>query len=180
MSEHTPNQPDYIVDTVTDPEGIRACAGAMRQQRVLQFYLICGPFMILLGLLFLSGMQIYYGVLSILLGAGMIVLNRLMRPRLVKLEVERMQRSFGTDTVPIHLVFWPQGVAMTNSFNDRAFNLRYEEVSVLRYFRERYITIQAANGQWCILRQQDIPEGLVSYLLAKCPYARHKGFSKNK
>lgn len=179
MSEQT-NQPDYIVDTVTDPEGIRACAGAMRQQRVLRAYLICGPFMILLGILFLSGAQIYYGVLSILLGVGMIVLNRIMQPRLVKLEIEHMRRSFGTDSVPVHMVFWPQGVAMTNNFNHNVLNLRYEEVSALRFFQARYITIQAANGQWCILRREDIPEDLISYLLAKCPYARHKGFPKTK
>ena len=177
MSQQS-NQPDYIVDTVTDPEGIRACAGAMRQQQVLRFYLICGPFMLLLGILFLCDAELYYGVLSILLGAGMILLNRVMKPRLIRLEIERLRRSFGADSVPVHMVFWPQGVAMTNQFNHNVLNLRYEEVSALRCFRERYLTIQAANGQWCILRREDIPEDLIAYLLAKCPYARQKGFPK--
>lgn len=180
MSETNPNQPDYTVDTLTDPEGIRACAGAMRQQKVLQSYLILGPVMMLLGIPFLTGGYVYYGVLSLLMGVGLVILSQALRPRLIRMELDRLRQSFGTDEVPIHLVFWPQGVAMTNNFNHNVLNLRYEDISTLRNIREQYVTIQAANGQWCILRRQDLPEGLIPYLLEKCPYAQHKGFPKTK
>ena len=180
MSETNSTRPDYIVDTVTDPEGIRACAGAMRQQKVLRSYLILGPVMMLFGIPFLTAGYVYYGVLSLLLGIGLMILSQAMRPKLIRLEIEHLQQSFGTDEVPIHLVFWPQGVAMTNDFNHNVLNLRYEDIAILRSIQEKYVTIQAANGQWCILRRQDLPEELIPYLLEKCPYARHKGFPKTK
>lgn len=170
--------PDFQVDTATDGQSIQAAMNILLSPLFRVGYwvlailcLVMGLLLILLdqGLTFLSGACLFMGLFIILL--------RLWMPRrLAEKQLKVLRESYGTDAVPLHLVFWPQGVVVNNTISGAHLNIRYDIIK--RLIRAKgYLIVQTQAGQSVILPLADVANypDFVPYLLAKCPQATKKG-----
>ena len=87
------------------------------------------------------------------------------------------RESYGGDSVPCRLVFWPQGLVLHNLTSGGHVNLDYEAVRRLVCYKGYLILITAAK-QMTLLTPADLERypGLPDYLKAKCSGAKRRAF----
>ena len=171
--------PDFQVDSVTDGQGIRAIMDILMAPLFRVGYWVLAVLCLLWGILlllveqqftFLSGVCLFMGLFVIFL--------RLQMPkRIVSRQLKVLRESYGAESVPIHLVFWPQGFVVNNTISGAHQNIRYDIIKRM-ICHKGYLVLRTQAGQSLILPMADLagqPQ-LVPYLLAKCPGAKKKGF----
>ena len=87
-----------------------------------------------------------------------ILLLRLRLPhRTAEKQLKVLRESYGTDSVPVHLVFWPQGVVVNNTISGAHVNIRYEIIRQL-ICREGYLVLRTQAGQSVIFALADVAD----------------------
>ena len=170
--------PDYVVDTVTDGRGIRAAMDILLPPLFRVGYWVLAVLCLLWGILllvveqrftFLSGACLFMGLFIIFL--------RLQMPkRIVNRQLKVLRESYGAESVPVHLVFWPQGVVVNNGISGAHQNIRYDIIKRM-ICHKGYLVLQTQAGQSLILPMADLADrpDFLPYLVAKCPQAKKKG-----
>ena len=179
QAERTPGEnytpPDYIIETVTDEAGILAAAPVMvgplrcRRNLVLGLLLfLLAPSLFFIGEALLAVCMLIVGVCSLILYTG-------FPNRVAQKQVARFRESYGTDAVPCQLVFWPQGVVVTNRCSGGSAQMRYEIVRQL-HRRGDYLVLRTEEKQSVIIRMADLAPfpDFIPYLKEKCPGAKVK------
>ena len=174
-----PELPDFQVDTVTDGRSIQAAMSILLSPLFRVGYWVLAILCLVMGLLLIlldQGLTLLSGA-CLFLGLFIILLRLWMPKRLTERQLKVLRESYGTDAVPLHLVFWPQGVVVNNTISGSHLNIRYDIIK--RLIRAKgYLIFQTQAGQSVILPLADVDNypDFVPYLLAKCPQARKKGF----
>lgn len=166
--------PDYILNTYTDEAAIRAAMPALLPRWFTLGYPVVGCVMLAVDLSMVGLFGLDYTNLLLLLLTGLIFLVRWYKPRrMADKQLARLRESYGTDRIPMELVFWPQGVAIRNQRTGGQLNLRYDTIGrTLR--RGNYLILRTREKQAVILNLADLagpPEPFLDYLRAKCPQA---------
>lgn len=166
--------PDYILDTYTDEAAVRAAMPALLPRWFTLGYPVVGCGMLAMDLAMVGLFGLDYTNLLLLLLTGLIFLVRWYKPwRMAGKQLARFRESYGTDRIPMELVFWPQGVAVRNRRTGGQLNIRYETVA--RVFRRGdYLILRTREKQAVILSLADLAgprEPFLDYLRAKCPQA---------
>lgn len=166
--------PDYILNTYTDEAAIRAAMPALLPRWFTLGYPVVGCVMLAADLSMVGLFGLDYTNLLLLLLTGLIFLVRWYKPRrMADKQLARLRESYGTDRIPMELVFWPQGVAIRNQRTGGQLNLRYDTIGrTLR--RGNYLILRTREKQAVILNLADLagpPEPFLDYLRAKCPQA---------
>lgn len=171
--------PDFQVDTVTDAQGIRAIMDMLLAPLFRVGYWVLAVICLVLGVLLIlldRGLTLLNGA-CLFLGLFIIFLRLQLPERIVRRQLKVLRESYGTESVPIHLVFWPQGLVVNNTISGAHQNIRYDIIKLL-ICRKGYLVLRTQAGQSVILPMADLASqpNLVPYLLAKCPGAKKKGF----
>lgn len=166
--------PDYILNTYTDEAAVRAAMPALLPRWFTLGYPVVGCVMLAVDLSMVGLFGLDYTNLLLLLLTGLIFLVRWYKPRrMADKQLARLRESYGTDRIPMELVFWPQGVAIRNQRTGGQLNLRYDTIGrTLR--RGNYLILRTREKQAVILNLADLagpPEPFLDYLRAKCPQA---------
>lgn len=166
--------PDYILNTYTDEAAVRAAMPALLPRWFTLGYPVVGCVMLAVDLSMVGLFGLDYTNLLLLLLTGLIFLVRWYKPRrMADKQLARLRESYGTDRIPVELVFWPQGVAIRNQRTGGQLNLRYDTIGrTLR--RGNYLILRTREKQAVILNLADLagpPEPFLDYLRAKCPQA---------
>lgn len=167
--------PDFIIETVTDPEGVRATMPAMLSGVRYRLNLIFSILLLVLAPSLFVMREYVLGVCMLIVSVCGFIIYRRMPGQVAQRQIARFQETYGTDSVPCQLVFWPQGVVINNRCSGGSAQLRYEIVRTITRCGD-YLTFRTVENQSVILRMQDIadkPEFL-PYLLGKCPNAKKK------
>lgn len=170
--------PDYILNTYTDEAAIRAAMPALLPRWFTLGYPVVGCVMLAADLSMVGLFGLDYTNLLLLLLTGLIFLVRWYKPRrMADKQLARLRESYGTDRIPMELVFWPQGLVLHNLTSGGHVNLDYEAVRRLVRYKGYLILITAAK-QMTLLTPADLERypGLPDYLKAKCSGAKRKGF----
>lgn len=171
--------PDFQVNTVTDGQSIQAVMNILLSPLFRVGYWVLAVLCLVLGILLLlldQRLTLLNGA-CLFLGLFIIFLRLQLPKRIVNRQLKVLRESYGTETVPIHLVFWPQGVVVNNTISGAHQNIRYDIIK--RLIRAKgYLILQTQAGQSVILPLADVANypDFVPYLLAKCPQAKKKGF----
>lgn len=172
------DRPDFVVDSVTDAQSIRSVMGGLISPLFTVGYWVLGILCLVLGLLLilLDGRPDTLSVLCLALGVAICILRLLIPRRVAEKQLKLLRESYGGDSVPMQLVFWPQGLVVNNELSGGHVNFRYEVIRRLIY-KKGYLALSTTAGQSVILRPEDLEAnpGLLPYLLAKCPGAKKKG-----
>lgn len=180
VSQTPPREvPDFQVDTVTDGQGIRAIIDILMAPLFRVGYWVLAILCLVLGILLIlldRQLTLLNGA-CLFLGLFIIVLRLQLPKRIVNRQLKVLRESYGTESVPIHLVFWPQGMVINNTISGAHQNIRYDIIKRL-ISHKGYLVLQTQAGQSVILPLADLTNqpNLVPYLLAKCPGAKKKGF----
>lgn len=171
--------PDFQVDTVTDGQGIRAIIDILMAPLFRVGYWVLAILCLVLGILLIlldRQLTLLNGA-CLILGLFIIVLRLQLPKRIVNRQLKVLRESYGTESVPIHLVFWPQGMVINNTISGAHQNIRYDIIKRL-ISHKGYLVLQTQAGQSVILPLADLTNqpNLVPYLLAKCTAAKKKGF----
>lgn len=170
--------PDYVVDTVTDGRGIRAAMDILLPPLFRVGYWVLGILCLVMGglLIPLDGRLTLLSGACLFLGVFILLLRLRLPHRTAEKQLKVLRESYGTDSVPVHLVFWPQGVVVNNTISGAHVNIRYEIVRQL-ICREGYLVLRTQAGQSVILPLADVADrpDFLPYLVAKCPQAKKKG-----
>lgn len=170
--------PDYILNTYTDEAAVRAAMPALLPRWFTLGYPVVGCVMLAADLSMVGLFGLDYTNLLLLLLTGLIFLVRWYKPRrMADKQLARLRESYGTDRIPMELVFWPQGLVLHNLTSGGHVNLDYEAVRRLVCYKGYLILITAAK-QMTLLTPADLERypGLPDYLKAKCSGAKRKGF----
>lgn len=166
--------PDYILNTYTDEAAVRAAMPALLPRWFTLGYPVVGCVMLAVDLSMVGLFGLDYTNLLLLLLTGLIFLVRWYKPRrMADKQLARLRESYGTDRIPMELVFWPQGVAIRNQRTGGQLNLRYDTIG-RTLLRGNYLILRTREKQAVILNLADLagpPEPFLDYLRAKCPQA---------
>lgn len=170
--------PDFQVNTVTDAQSIRTVMGVLISKVFTVGYCVLGALCLLMGLLLIL-LELRLTLLSgacLFLGALIFVLRVQIPRRVAGKQLKVLLESYGTDAVPLHLVFWPQGVVVNNTISGAHLNIRYDIIKKL-IRHKGYLIFQTQANQSVILPLADVADkpDFLPYLLAKCPQAKKKG-----
>lgn len=178
-SIHPAQGPDFVVNTVNTKEDLLAVSKLLMPSYFTIGYPVLGILLLVCGAL-LSVLK--QGVSSLTLicfavGALTLVLRSVTPKRAAARQIARLEESYGSDTLPSRLVFWPEGVVLNNCLSGGSVNLRYESIAKLLR-TEHHLALRTKQNQVIVIRMSDladVPE-LAAYLAAKCPQAKKKGF----
>lgn len=172
------DRPDFVVDSVTDAQSIRSVMGVLISPLFTVGYWVLGILCLVLGLLLilLDGRPDTLSVLCLALGVAICILRLQIPRRVAEKQLKLARESYGGDSIPMQLVFWPQGLVVNNKLSGGHVNFRYEVIRRLIY-KKGYLALTTTAGQSVILRPEDLEANpdLLPYLLAKCPGAKKKG-----
>lgn len=172
------DRPDFVVDSVTDAQSIRSVMGVLIPPLFTVGYWVLGILCLVLGLLLilLDGRPDTLSVLCLALGVAICILRLLIPRRVAEKQLRLARESYGEDSVPMQIVFWPQGLVVNNKLSGGHVNFRYDLIRRL-VRKNGYLALTTTAGQSVILRPEDLEAnpGLLPYLLAKCPQAKKKG-----
>ena len=171
--------PDYVVDSATDADAIRTVSPRLISPLFRVGYLILGILCLVWGLLLLplEGRPTLLSGAFLFVGAFVLALRLIAPRRVVQRQLRVLRESYGGDSVPCRLVFWPEGLVVNNLTSGGHVNLRYDTFRrMIRY--KGYLILITAAKQMTLLTPADLEghPGLPDYLKAKCPDAKRKGF----
>lgn len=172
-THYTP--PDFIIDTVTDEDGIRAAIRTMIPPVRYHLNLIFGILLLVISppLFFID--EVLLGICAIITAIICIIFYRQLPKVSAERQIARLRESYGTTAIPCQMVFWPQGVVINNRHSGGSAMMRYEIIKVITRCGD-YLTFRTQQNQSVIMRMQDFadqPEFL-PYFLDKCPHAAKK------
>ena len=169
-SDYTP--PDYIIRTTTDPEGIHACIRHMLPHKRYRLNLVFGLLLLVTGptMLFLGETPL--GIVSFVIAIYSLFFYVTFPTRVAKNQVAKLVEAYGTDTVPIEIIFWPQGVVFNNNISGGSAKFRYDIIRSIARFGD-FLTFRTTEKQSIILRLTDVEEeaSFLAYLKDHCPNA---------
>lgn len=173
------DRPDWVVDTVLDGQSIRTVTPKLLSPLIKVGYPVLGIICLAVALFLalLEGRFTLFVGVYLALALAIFLLRWLLPRRLVERQLRVFRESYGGDSVPCRLVFWPQGLVLHNLTSGGHVDLRYEAVRRLVRYKGYLILITAAK-QMTLLTPADLERypDLPDYLKAKCSGAKRKGF----
>ncbi|MBR1781073.1 MAG: hypothetical protein IJ751_06715 [Oscillospiraceae bacterium] len=172
-------EPDYLINTQTDPDGLIACGKELVNPVFMVLYLALGIFFVLLGAVLYMLHLSFEAWMAWLVGGVALFLRANSPKRLAGMQAERFASRYQTEVIGQQMVFWPQGVAVVNRISLSQQNIRYEEITKLARHGD-YLYFTDREDHWSILRLEDTVglTGFLPYLRAKCSRAKQTGFKK--
>ena len=173
-THYTP--PDFIIETVTDPEGVNATISTMLPSVRFHMNLVLGILLLIIGPSLLVLREYLIGAVALIMGIYCMIFYWKFPARVANKQCARFRECYGTDRVPCQLVFWPQGVVINNRCSGGSARVRYEIIRNITRCGD-YLTFRTEENQSVILRMRDIEDkpGFLPYFLGKCPNAKQKG-----
>ena len=172
-TRYTP--PDFMIETVTDEEGIRATVHTMLPSVRYRLNLVFGILLLVISPPLFTIQEYLLGICAIITAVCCLIFYRQLPQVAAERQIARLRESYGTTAVPCQMVFWPQGVVVNNRLSGGSVMMRYEIIRAITRCGD-YLTFRTQENQSVILRLQDAADqpDFLPYFLDKCPNAKKK------
>lgn len=176
MEENTHySPPDFIIETVTDEDGIFATIRAMLPPARHRLNLVFGILLLVISppLFFMD--ELLLGICAIVTAICCLIFYRQLPHIAAERQIARLRESYGTTAIPCQMVFWPQGVVVNNRLSGGNITIRYEVIRAITRCGD-YLIFRTQQNQSVILRLQDTAEQpeFLPYFSDKCAHATKK------
>ncbi len=168
--------PDWKFITTIDQEGFSIAGNESYFTPTLNIYFGIGMLLIAAGVFFsFFTDMLFFSIIWVTMGILVLASRRKFPQWMVSFQVKKMQEVYHTSNVPFALVFWPQGLSVTNRLNHGRFDFRYEMIKrILRC--NNYLIMVSKDNKCVVIHLDDVEnhEDFVEYIRLKCPKAKFK------
>lgn len=170
--------PDYVIDSVTDPEGIHACIKHMLPHRRYRLNLILGLLLLVIGPTLIYTSEIPLGIVSLAVGLYSLYFFVTFPSKVAKNQIRKLEEIYDTDTVPSQIVFWPQGIVFNNKLSGGSAKFRWDIIQCIAK-NGNYLLFRTLEKQSIILRLEDVEHEaeFIEYIKAHCPDTKFVGLN---
>lgn len=170
--------PDFVVETSSDIQAVKATANVILPGKTMLFYLISSIVLLLIAALILvtsDGFSLY-AVLFAVVGALGFLMRQNLRKQALEQQLALFRKSYGADSVPLQLLFQPGQLEVNDRRSGGGLKLPYKNITRIQRFGD-YLAVCAKGEPPVALPAADLTAQprLLPYFLAKCPNARKKG-----
>ena len=176
QSTGSDSAPDWKFLTTIDEEGLCIANKESYFTPMLNLYFAFGMLLLAAGvfLSFFSGM-LFFSVVWVVLGTLVLASRQKLPDWMISTQLKKLEAVYHTRSICFALVFWPQGLSITNRLTSGRTNLRYECFSrIVR--NDDYLMLITRDRKCVVVHLDDVEnhEDFVEYIRSRCPNARFK------
>ncbi len=172
------DEPDFTVDSIYDEPSARDITGLTMSPLLQYGFPVLGVLLLITGVIFLLryltpdiGSGFIPAICFCFCGIVLIIMRRQAPQMSVSRFIQRMRQNYGSDSVTMRFMFYPDEIVMSNMTEDDDINFPYDTVTKITKTQKGVIFFLTESRMWFFLHAETFPEGFSAYLKKKCPDA---------